>query len=333
MKIFITGATGFLGQYLVNNIAPLFDEVYLLTRNCNQAILNNHQNIKWIKGDITNQEVVDDQDLRKVILNEIDVFLHAAALYDVQASYSDCYLQNVLGTQNILRLAKRSKSLKVFYYISTIAVGDDNCFFLEEDILPSRSNFTDHYSETKYLAEKLVRETMFNFPTRIIRPGIIVGDSESGEMSKIDGPYYFMFTIKKYISILEKSRVVPLSFNPQTRLPIIPVDHCARFVSLLIQRDKYEAGIKTYHLISEDIPSIKNFLDDLNLYFGLKVHYLPFFKNTFSKNLLSVLGIPPQVYPFMFSKLSYDKSRTLEELPELKESRYGTFKDKIFGIL
>lgn len=333
MNILITGGTGFLGEYLIKELASLFETIYVVSRKEQLLLFNEYSNVKFVKGDVTQLEVLEvDGASRSDLLDSIDVVLHAAALYDLSATFADCFLQNVVGTKNILHLLKSIKNLKSFYYISTIAVGDPESYFLEEDQLPRREKFGDAYSETKYLAEQIVRNsTNERFVTRIIRPGIIIGDSVTFEMKKIDGPYYFLEAFKKYSHLLKFTPIVALSFNPRSKLPIIPVDHCARYIKLLIERDSYQVQLKTYHLISSEIPTLIEFLKDLNRKFKVKTLYFPIRSNKIYDSLLNLLGIPKEVLPFMFSKISYDKTNTLEDLPEIKESKYSTFKMTLFG--
>ena len=200
MNILITGGTGFLGSELVEVLSHQFETVYVLSRKINNEQFSHLENVKFIKGDVTNLDVINLKELnRDHFLNSIDIVLHAAALYDLSASYSASFLQNVVGTQNVIHLLGSMKKLKAFYYISTIAVGDPKTYFLEEDSLPARINFSDSYSETKFLAEQIVRSTTTDrYVTRIIRPGIIVGNSINGVMPKIDGPYYFINAFKNY---------------------------------------------------------------------------------------------------------------------------------------
>lgn len=332
MNILITGATGFLGSYLVEEIAKDFTSVYLLSRKNQNEKFAHIPNVQIVKGDITALEVLQGpEEEREKILGEIDVVLHAAALYDLGASHAECFLQNVVGTQNVLHLLSGMKKLKAFYYISTIAVGDTKSFFLEEN-LPARALFDDAYSETKYLAEKIVRENLSDrYVTRIIRPGIIIGDSVTLEMPKTDGPYYFLEAYKKHLAVLKFLPLVPLSFNPRAKLPIIPVDHCARFIGLLIKRDERKEEVKTYHLVSSELPTLTEFLKDLNETFQLKTIYFPVRENKVHNSLLKILGIPEGVLPFMFSRLSYDKTSTLEDLPEIKESTYSSYKHILFS--
>ncbi len=333
MNILITGGTGFLGGHLVHELSRQFKTIYVLSRQHNLEKFKDISNVEYITGDITGLDVLTfEGQVRADFLDSVDVVLHAAALYDLSATYSATFLQNVVGTQNILHLLESMKNLKSFYYISTIAVGDPESFFLEEDTLPVRSKFDDAYSETKYLAEQIVRNHVSEkYVTRIIRPGIIVGDSQTGKMPKIDGPYYFIRAFKKYAGLLKYTPIVPLSYNPRAKLPLIPVDHCARFIGLLIERETFLKSLKTYHLVSSESPSLSEFLRDLNDMVGIKTHYFAVKENKIHNSLLKLLGIPQEVLPFMFSRLSYDKTSTLEDLPEIKESTYSSFKHILFG--
>ncbi len=340
MKILLTGATGFLGEYLVSLFSKKYETVYVLTRK-NQADFkaqfSQYTNVLPLKGDITHFDVLSPEEFKKNdLLSDIEIVVHAAALYDLKASYSDCFLHNVVGTQNILHLLKGMRSLQAFYAISTIAVGDPSTYFLDEDSLPLRSKFEDAYSSTKYQAEKLIRENISEkYITRIIRPGIIIGNTQGTPMPKIDGPYYFLEAFRKNKLLLAKLPIIPLSFNPKSKIPLIPVDHCARLIDLLITRTqestKIKAQIKSYHLIGHELPTLKEFLDDVNQHFNLTTTYIPVKKNKIHDLILKNLGIPKEVLPFMFSKLSYDKTNTLEDLPEIKESTYSTYKNILFG--
>lgn len=329
MKILITGGTGFLGQYLVKELQRSAEKIFVLARH-QTNVFKDCKNVEYVQADLTDPQL--HSALEERVLN-VDIIIHLAALYDIKASYDKAYLQNVFATQNMLRLSKSCPRLKAFYYVSTIAVGDDQSFSLEEDVFPLRKRFNDFYSQTKYLAEKMMRESSFHVPLRIIRPGIIIGDSVTGHMPKGDGPYYFMDALKKHALIIKALPYLPLPYHPSTKLPIIPVDHCARAFSLLIKRDNFQEQLKTYHLISSEVPTVGEFLADINHALNLKVMYVPVPKNPIHNTVLKFLGIPTELVAFMFSRLSYDKTRTKRELPELEESRYSSYKDKIFSYL
>lgn len=330
-KLFITGATGFLGKYLIKEIVSLYEEIYVLTRNTDQNPFSEYKNIKLIKGDITSPELIPSQFDKDHIRNNVTHVIHAAAFYDLKADHETCYLQNVLGTQNIFHFLRSIKNLTNFTYISTIAVFSDSKYFCEENILPARNSFHDHYSKTKYFAEKFVRENAhkINAKITIVRPGIIIGNSVTGEMEKLDGPYYFINAFKQYHQYLKGLKFALLSFNPRTRIPIIPVDHCAHYIKLLIERDEQLKTLNTVHLVSDEIPTVEEFLKDLNRIFDLNIKYISVPRNVIHNTLLKAVGIPNEVIPFMFSKSSYDKTETLKILPEIANSRYSDYKEVI----
>lgn len=325
----MTGGTGFLGQYLVKELALTAEKIFVLGRN-KTNVFKDDKNVEFIRADLTDPQLYSALEER---ILDVDIIIHMAALYDIKASYDKAFLQNVFATQNMLALSKHSPKLKAFYYVSTIAVGDETSFYLEEDFLPVRKQFSNFYSQTKYLAEKMVRESSSQVPIRIIRPGIIIGDSETGYMPKGDGPYYFMDVLKKHSLMMKALPYLPLPFHPLAKLPLIPVNHCAHSFSLLIKRDDYAQEMKTYHLISAEVPTVREFLEDLNRALDQKVQYLPVPRNPLHNAILKMLGIPTELVAFMFSRSSYDKTRTNRELPELEESRYSSYKKKIFSYL
>jgi thioester reductase-like protein len=332
MKILILGGTGFLGKYLVSELASIASKIYVVTRSKNNNYFSQFSNIELVEGDITDPEIIKDVELKKSILSECEIAIHAAALYEIKAEYEEIYLHNVLGTQNVLQLIKKASNLKAFYYVSTIAVADEQSDVLLETNLPERSIFNDNYSKTKYYAEKMVREFSshhLELPVRIIRPGVIVGDSTTGKISNLNGPYYFINFLKKFAPIIKKLPILPLTFNPETHLHLIPVDHVAHYIFILISRDIREREIKTYHLICIDPPKISEFLKDISRVLEIKTYFRPMQNNLVFSSIIPLLNIPQEIIPFMFSRISYDKTHTLKDLPELKNSKYADFK-KIF---
>ena len=334
MKILILGGTGFLGKYIVKELSGIASHIYIVTRNSKSNVFSKYSNVELISGDITAPEIFTDLEQKKTILSECSLVIHAAALYDLQASYEDLYQQNVIGTQNVLRVLKQMNKIKLFYYISSIAVASEQEKMISETIIKERSTFPDNYSKTKYFAENLVNDfylTEKNLPIRIIRPGIIVGDSINGEIDKVNGPYYFLELIQKFSKILKLIPSLPLAYNPKTLLNIIPVDHVAHFIYLLIERDSFNQELKFFHLVSINPPTIQNYIDDISQEYDLKTKFYPVKSNVFIRSVLPLIKIPKELIPFMFSPNSYDIKLTLKELPELKESTYANFK-KIFFV-
>lgn len=326
-KIVITGATGFLGKELLKSLDRDGLEIILLARKIDSTIKLKAK-IHWILGDITQPDIVHDDQYKKKLL-EADTVFHAAAFYDLKGSYNDCFLGNVVGTRNLLNFFKTSKKLKSFHYVSTIAVIDPvgNESILE-DVLPERKSFSDFYSQTKYSAEKMFRDFEFsqnNVAKIIYRPGVIVCASYDSHKFKEDGPYYFAKVLKKFRPILNFIPHLILSFDSKATLPIVPVDHVANFMAQSLNRSEFPKEVRTYHLVSDDLPTIPVFLEqilnELGINIGLKNTDITFVNN----QILTKIGIPKETIPFMFHRHSYDKSNCYKDFENGFESHYKDF--------
>ena len=127
---------------------------------------------------------------------KVDHFFHLAAIYDMAADEERNAALNVGGTQNAVDLANELEA-GTFHHMSSIAVAglyDEGTF--TEDMFDEGQKLAHPYHRTKFESEKLVREQV-KAPWRVYRPAIVVGDSRTGEMDKIDGPYYFFKVIQK----------------------------------------------------------------------------------------------------------------------------------------
>ena len=103
--------------------------------------------------------------------------------------------QQVDGTGNVLELCLAAKQLERLVYISTAYVAGRRTGVVYEHELAMGQTFKNHYESTKFQAEVWVRQTMDRVPTTILRPAIVVGDSQTGETQKFDGPYYLLRAI------------------------------------------------------------------------------------------------------------------------------------------
>lgn len=331
IKLAISGATGFLGKELLKKLDSKHFEFVLLGRNHPHENLFSHDSsikYKWVTSDLTNPEIVTNEEERELLLS-CDYVFHGAAFYDLKGSYNDCFLSNVVATSNLLNFFRQSKKLKEFHYVSTIAVinpiGKE---LVLEDTLPERQQFDDFYSQTKYAAEKLVRDFKFdkNISKIIYRPGVIVASSTDAKNYKVDGPYYFARALKQVRSILNFLPFVVLNFNAKASLPIVPVDHVAQLMAQSLEKKFVERKDTTYHLVSDDLPTIPVFLDEIFSELGINTQLKNSNISFLNKLLLTNLGIPKETIPFMFHCHSYDKSNTYRDFEGGFKSQYKDFK-------
>ncbi len=116
----------------------------------------------------------------------IDHFFHLAAIYDMTADDETNEQLNVGGTRNALGLAEALQA-GCFHQVSSVAAAGDYHGRFDETMFDEGQTLPSPYHRTKFESEKIVREEA-SVPWRVYRPAIVVGDSQTGAMDKVDGP-------------------------------------------------------------------------------------------------------------------------------------------------
>src|SRR6185295_5777370 len=247
VSYFVTGATGFIGRHLVERLLEREGDIHVLVREGSREKLDaliegwgQPDRIKPVVGDLGEHKLgVDPAQLPK-----IDHFFHLAAIYDMGADETRNALLNVGGTQNAIALAN-ALDVGTFHHMSSIAVAGlyDGGIFTE-DMFDEGQKLAHPYHRTKFESEKLVRERV-KAPIRIYRPSVVVGDSRSGEMDKIDGPYYFFKVIQKVRHLLPEW--FPLISLEWGWTNIVPVDYVAAAVDHIAHAPDLDG--QTFHVV------------------------------------------------------------------------------------
>jgi thioester reductase-like protein len=204
MAYFVTGATGFIGRHLVERLLRRDGEVYVLVRSSSagkvDALMEKwgpeaQTRVKPVTGDLSESRLgVSDERVAELKSAGIDHFFHLAAVYDMAADEERNRIANVDGTRNAVGLANALEAGR-FHHASSIAAAGMYKGLFREDMFDEGQKLEHPYHRTKFESEKLAR-TQTNMPWRVYRPAIVVGNSKTGEMDKIDGPYYFFTAIK-----------------------------------------------------------------------------------------------------------------------------------------
>jgi NAD(P)-dependent dehydrogenase (short-subunit alcohol dehydrogenase family) len=240
MAYFVTGATGFIGRFLVAHLVKRRKPVYVLVRKSSTkklAALREHwsvddKQVVAIQGDLSKRNLgVSDADAKK-LTGKIDHFFHLAAVYDLTASAEEQELANVDGTRNAVEFAK-TIAAGCFHHVSSIAAAGLYDGVFREDMFDEAEELDHPYFKTKHDAEAVVRRECKR-PFRIYRPGFVVGDSKSGYIAKIDGPYYFFKFIQKMREMLPPW--VPTIGIEGGRINIVPVDFVAAALDYLAHK-------------------------------------------------------------------------------------------------
>ena len=203
MSYFVTGATGFIGRRLVARLLERGGRVYVLVRPQSLAKFEALRGF-WgraarrvlpIVGDLAEPNLgVSAADLGK-LKGRVRHLFHLAAVYDLAASAEDQNTANVVGTDHAIQFAETIRA-GCFHLVSSIAAAGLYPGTFREDMFEEATGLDHPYFRTKHDSEGLVRHHCRR-PWRIYRPGMVVGDSRTGHIDKVDGPYYFFKAIQK----------------------------------------------------------------------------------------------------------------------------------------
>jgi NAD(P)-dependent dehydrogenase (short-subunit alcohol dehydrogenase family) len=264
MNYFVTGATGFIGRNLVGRLLQREGTVYALVRAGSRGRLEELRTgwgadgarVVPVSGDLSQPGLgVSEEDLL-TLRGGVDHFFHLAAIYDMAADGEAQEVANVEGTRHAVELAGAIEA-GCFHQVSSIAAAGLYRGTWREDMFDEAEDLDTHpYFRTKHESERVVREECGR-PWRVYRPGIVVGDSRSGEIDKVDGPYYFF-------KLLQRARRVLPSWLPTLgveggEINIVPVD----FVAAAIDHIAHQPGLdgRAFHLTDPNPKSAGEAID------------------------------------------------------------------------
>ncbi len=247
---FVTGATGFIGRHLVERLLAREGAIHVLVREGSTGKLDavidrlgGGGRVHAVLGDLCSPYLGVEASTREA-LRGIDHFFHLAAIYDMTADEAQNALLNVGGTQNAIALAD-DLGAKRFHHASSIAVAGTYEGHFTEDMFDEGQKLPSPYHKTKFESERLVRSRVRG-AWRVYRPAIVVGDSRTGEMDKIDGPYYFFKALQKARRALPQW--FPLIGLEVGWTNIVPVD----WVAAAMDHIAHEPGLdgQAFHLVN-----------------------------------------------------------------------------------
>ncbi len=249
-----TGFPGFIGARLLPRLLELkpdtrahclVQEKFMAAAGEARAELEDRHphvrgRIDLTEGDITVQGLGIPAKAARDLRSSLTEAYHLAAVYDLAVRRDVGRLVNVEGTKNVLAFLEPAPRFERLHYVSTAYVSGSARGTFRETDLDVGQGFKNHYEETKFQAEVEVARS--RLPRTIYRPGIVVGDSKTGETGKFDGPYFVLRVMEKLPSPGLFLRI-GLGFGT---VNIVPVDFVVEALASL-SASPVSAG-KTYHL-------------------------------------------------------------------------------------
>lgn len=236
--IFLTGATGFIGAQIARRfVNDTTHTLVVLVRAQDTAAATRRLMRAWwqwrelaesfgdrvhvLCGDVSEPRLGLDPATFDNLMRQVTHIIHTAADLRVNAPIDALRKTNVLGTANMLELARaahRDHGLERFSHVSTAYVCGARNGEIPEDALTDEFGFSSAYELSKFEGERLVQAAMRELPVSVFRPGMVVGESQLGYIKTFNT---FYFPLRLYLA--GKFRIVPA--DPALRVNIVPVDY------------------------------------------------------------------------------------------------------------
>ena len=264
----LTGFPGFIGSRLAARLLESDAKARLvalveprMAQTATEAAAElDGERLEVLAGDIGEPGLgLSDADHERLAAEVTTVF-HLAAIYDLAVPLEIAQRVNVDGTGNVLDFCEAAKSLDRLLYVSTAYVSGTRTGIVYEHELVMGQQFKNHYESTKFQAEVWAREMMDRVPTTIVRPAIVVGDSQTGETKKFDGPYFILRTIAE---AERAGRPVVQFGRAGASFNAVPVDFIVD--SIVAAAASTEAEGQTLHLVDPDPLSARELTETLSM--------------------------------------------------------------------
>ena len=325
--LLLTGFPGFLGSALLPRLLARREGVraicvvqpqHLATaqrrvREIEAAHPHTLHRVELVEGDITAQDLGIDPAARDV-LGEVNEVWHLAAIYDLTVAEGVARRVNVGGTARVLEFCRSRPQFSRLQYVSTCYVSGRYQGEFTEDALDEGQTFYNHYESTKFEAEMLVRTAIANgLPATIYRPGIVVGDSRTGETQKYDGPYFVAAFLRR------QPRVAALpAVGDSVKTSLVPRDFVIEAMDQLSVLDR-SVG-RTYALTDPNPPTARQVANVFARHLGKRVIWVPLPLGITRAVLGSVpglerlLGLPAELLDYFASSTTYSTANTIADL-------------------
>ena len=344
--VLMTGFPGFLGSALLPGIlakregatvtcvvqARHMDTAKARLAEIQAAHPHTVGRVHLVEGDITARGLgLSDS----AALEDVDEVWHLAAVYDLSVPEDVAKRVNIVGTENVLRFCRERSNFRRLQYVSTCYVSGAYDGEFTEEMLEEGQKFQNHYEETKYEAERLVRAAIADgLPATIYRPGIVVGDSRTGETQKYDGPYF----VADYMKRLPGVTFLP-NVDRGVMASLVPRDYVIAAMDALSVLDRSEG--KTYQLTDPDPPSAREVAEIFGKHLGRRLVWLPI-PVSLVRGLLDTVpgmelltGLPAETLDYFAVPTTYGTAQAVADLKGTGVScpRFGDYAGTLLDFM
>lgn len=272
--VFLTGATGLLGSYILHNLLNRNENVAVLVRPGRKetaehriAKILSHWKKEIGKGiqmpEVLSGDLLQSEGLKKLHGRCKSVIHCAASLTFYGPQGEEPWTSNVDGTKRILDFCDAA-NVSDMHYISTAYVAGSSKIFYEND-LDAGQELRNDYEKSKFEAENIVRNANFLKRLTVYRPSIVVGDSSTGFTTTFHGFYAVLKLAHTMVSRLPmgstsgRSLLSALGMNGSERKNFVPVDWVTGVFDHIFSNPELYG--QTYHLTTPNPPLLTDFVD------------------------------------------------------------------------
>lgn len=257
---FVTGFPAFTAKRLIRLLAGRGERVAMLCQPKFADVAREFavglgaHSVEVFIGDVLHLDLGLSGHELKQLSREVAYIHHIASIYYLGVGGGLIERVNVEGTKNVLDFASEIRALSRLVLYSTAFVSGDRTGVIMEDELEAGQRFRNAYERTKFEAERLARARMKDLPISVVRPSVIVGDSKTGEIDRLDGPYQLISTIVNFPVDIH----IPLPGNGACPLNLVPVDFVAEAADAIARWP--DGNGRTFHITDPNpLPARKVF--------------------------------------------------------------------------
>lgn len=315
MKVLVTGATGFLGKYIVEELSREGYEVIAFGRNEKKGreLTVKYPKTYFMKGDFENRTDLEKINHIEEDGKNIDFVIHAGGLSTVWGRWNDFYSANVKGTENIIDFCRQSGNIQKLVFVSSPSIyakAEDGLFIKEEEA-PTENNL-NFYIKSKLIAENRIKKSS-DIPWVIIRPRGLFGIGDTSIIPRL-------LNLNNRIGI-------PLFSKGEQMVDVTCVENVALSIRIAMEKEAAAGGI--YNITNDEPMKFKDILDlffkEMNIegkYVNLNYKITKFIV-TIMEKVYSILRIRKEPPLTLYTLYLLKYSQTLSVKKAKKELGYS----------